>query len=617
MSLLSPQDRTPLLESLRPPADHALHTVIATTFCLDLVAMMMAPVGFTFFELDEENDSVSGQAPLELLEAIRRHAGQMVLFCEAGRIAVPSKHRQLFSYLEGRIVQARAPRDGRSFHPKLWVIRFVGPHGSVRYRLLCLSRNLTFDRSLDSILMLEGQLRTERTKGFAVNAPLREFLAELPSMAVPPIEEGLRDQCAIVEGEISRVDWELGDLPFETFAFCPLGHRSKTSSPFYDDHTRMLVASPFVSDSFLSNLTDDGSGHILISRRDELDALTSKTRAQFKDIHILCAQAESGEESALDTATPDVVSANDLHAKLFIADRGWNATVWTGSANATHAAFDGNVEFLVELTGKKAKVGIDVFLKEQPGGVGMTDLLEPYVATDVPVADAEAEAMDDMLDRLRTDIASESWTVSVTASEETERYTVVAACHGAMPSWPEAVTVQCRLLSLGDETFKQVVSGTSAGVTFDGVSLEGLTAFLAFQLVGQLGEKTRRCEFVVSARLLGEPPNRRDRILQGMLRDKSSVVRFLLMLLAESGEEGDFGLGGAGSSAAGRSMQASESESLLEPLLRTFARDPGRLTAVANLVRDLESTDEGRSLVPDGLAELIEVLQSARGEATL
>ncbi|MHB1330266.1 MAG: phospholipase D family protein, partial [Gemmatimonadales bacterium] len=364
------------------------------------------------------------------------------------------------------------------------------------------------------------------------------------------------------------------------------------------------------------SLTDEGAGHILISRRDELDTLSAETRAQFKDIHILRAQPESGEESAADAASSEVVAANDLHAKLFIADRGWNATVWTGSANATSAAFNGNVEFLVELTGKKSKVGIDAFLEKLAGGVGMMDLLEPYVPTEHPAVDAAAEAMDDLLDRLRTAIARDAWTISITAAEGVERYTVVASSDSAMPSLPEGVTAQCRLLSLGDETFRSLVSGESAGVTFDGVSLEGLTAFLAFQLVGRAGATTRRAEFVVSARLLGEPPNRRDRILQGMLRDKRAVVRFLLMLLAESGEEGEIGLGGAGAHASGRSMASDESESLLEPLLRTFAREPGRLTAVANLVRDLEATDDGRSLVPDGLAELIEVLQSARGEVT-
>ena len=35
-----------------------------------------------------------------------------------------------------------------------------------------------------------------------------------------------------------------------------------------------------------------------------------------------------------------------LHAKLYILEEGWDARLWTGSANATNAAFSGaNVEF--------------------------------------------------------------------------------------------------------------------------------------------------------------------------------------------------------------------------------------------------------------------------------
>jgi hypothetical protein len=43
-------------------------------------------------------------------------------------------------------------------HPKLWFLRYVGNYESVTYRLLCLSRNMTFDRSWNTMLCLEGPL---------------------------------------------------------------------------------------------------------------------------------------------------------------------------------------------------------------------------------------------------------------------------------------------------------------------------------------------------------------------------------------------------------------------------------------------------------------------------
>src|SRR5687768_4056213 len=159
MSFLAPQDRTLLLESLRPPEDYQLDVAVGTTYSLDLIAMMVAPVGFTFFDVDANDPDFLSRDPLEVLEAIRRHASQIVLFYEAGRIAELRHYRPLLTYLEDRIVGVRPPTARRSFHPKVWFIRYLNPDGNVWYRLLCLSRNLTFDRSWDTILILDGHLR--------------------------------------------------------------------------------------------------------------------------------------------------------------------------------------------------------------------------------------------------------------------------------------------------------------------------------------------------------------------------------------------------------------------------------------------------------------------------
>jgi hypothetical protein len=62
------------------------------------------------------------------------------------------------------------------------VLRFAAPDQPVVYRFLCLSRNLTFDRSWDTILLLEGRL-LEQEKEIAVNRPLSDFVAAVPELA--------------------------------------------------------------------------------------------------------------------------------------------------------------------------------------------------------------------------------------------------------------------------------------------------------------------------------------------------------------------------------------------------------------------------------------------------
>ena len=51
-----------------------------------------------------------------------------------------------------------------------------------------------------------------------------------------------------------------------------------------------------------------------------------------------------------------------LHAKTYVIERGHAAHLLLGSANATRAAFDGNIEFLVELVGTKSRLGIDTLV---------------------------------------------------------------------------------------------------------------------------------------------------------------------------------------------------------------------------------------------------------------
>lgn len=68
------------------------------------------------------------------------------------------------------------------FHPKVWAIRYMDEVGAVRYRLLCLSRNLTFVRSWDTILTLEGSRTSDRKP--VQNRSLSKFFDALPGLAL-------------------------------------------------------------------------------------------------------------------------------------------------------------------------------------------------------------------------------------------------------------------------------------------------------------------------------------------------------------------------------------------------------------------------------------------------
>jgi hypothetical protein len=106
----------------------------------------------------------------------------MTVFCQAAQIRLPVNYPALVTWLEPSIFEV-LPRNERGvFHPKLWVLRFTHADGSVRYRLLCLTRNLTFDRCWDTAVVLDGDY-IDRENGIAANHPLADFIDALPKLA--------------------------------------------------------------------------------------------------------------------------------------------------------------------------------------------------------------------------------------------------------------------------------------------------------------------------------------------------------------------------------------------------------------------------------------------------
>src|SRR3954469_23705717 len=137
--MLEPHGRSLLFDILKPPEDHTLDVAIATTYTLDLLALLTAPVAFSLFDVDDHNELLN-QDSLTLLESLRRYADKLTVFCHAGQIGLPKAQFPQLEFLEQSIVQC-VPRSGAgAFHPKIWLLRFTGPDGRVTYRLVCLTR---------------------------------------------------------------------------------------------------------------------------------------------------------------------------------------------------------------------------------------------------------------------------------------------------------------------------------------------------------------------------------------------------------------------------------------------------------------------------------------------
>ncbi len=604
--MLKPGDRRVLLEALRPPQGYRVDRAIAATYSLDLLALLVAPLSFSLFDRlagrstgpDGDEDPIGATA---LLQAVRVHAEQLAVFCQAGAIARPTRYRQLLTYLEGSVVEVRAPGGG-VFHPKVWVQRFSGD-GPVLYRVLVGSRNLTFDRSWDTLLVLEGELR-DRTNAIAINHPLGDFVEALPDMAIRPVSPGQKKDVSRIAGELRRVQFE-PPVGFDEIRFWPLGLEGKPGSPFEGQRIdRVLVVSPFVAADTLKGLSAAGSGHVLVSRAEELAKLPPSSVESFDEVLAL---DEGAEPESDDTLSADT-AARGLHAKLYVADQGRRASVWTGSANATYAAFHNNVEMLVQLGGKKGDVGVDAVLGQDGGAVSLRTLLVPFAPAEGPQQqDLIGELLEKRLYRLKIDIACRPWRAKVTRDAgDRETFAVLLESRGSPTPLDAGITIRCWPIALSpDHAADLAISPQVTSALFAGCSFQALTSFFAFRIRAEEQGTAQEAVFIVNAPLEGAPADRRARVLLAMLDDPAKVMRFLKLLLALDAVAGlDDLLGftddGPEVAAAARWGRGAETP-LLEALLRALDQDPRRLEELDRTVRELRAAPGGAELLPPDL----------------
>ena len=600
--MLEPGNRRLLLDSLRPPQGYRLDQAVGTSYSLDLIALLTAPLAFTFFDA-EDVEGHPTREPLALLEAARRYSRKISLFVHASRIQVPPKGQPLLALLEDSVIPVLPSVAGAVFHPKVWVLRFTAAQGPVLYRLVCLSRNLTFDRSWDTALVLDGEF-TPRHNPIVANQPLADFLEALPDLALRPLGEDRRATVSEFVDEIRRVRFELPD-GFSDYAFRPLGIRGYERWHLPESSRPALVLSPFITGEFLSALADKRERTVLISRAEELERAPRSALELYDEIYALhdAAQGDPPEIDDEDEGPTERPLAG-LHAKVFVIEEGWHAHLWTGSANATTAAFNGNVEFLVELTGLRSRIGIDALIGEsQPdGGSGLRLLLERFEPAGAAVErDADAELLERRLDEAREILGRAQFRARVHSVGE-DSFDVELSADRLESDLPPDVRAWCWPASVG-RAHRAPVGVDAPTASFRGLSLGDLSAFFTFELEARHGGRREWARLVLAAALEGVPADRHERLIISLLDDPDRVRQLLWLLLAAGDvsaaelSERLAGTWGAGGLRASRG----EHMPLLEAMLRALAEEPSRLDDVAQLIQELGRTPTGRAVLPADL----------------
>lgn len=615
--MLEPEGRQPLLDALKPPPGFVLDRAVGTSYSLDLLALLTAPLAFALFDRVRADGEELDIDPIALLEAVRRHADQIDIFCQAGQVAPMREHRPIVAYLERSVHGVVPPNPQAIFHPKIWLLRYRAGTGELSYRFLCLSRNLTFDRSWDTLLRLDGEVTQNSATPDA--GPISEFIRALPTLAVNPVDP---DRVAAIESlatELANVTFGLPD-GFRSARFWPMGHDNKERWPLEGRIDRLLAISPFLTVPMMSRLSERGRHHVIVSRPESLDAVGGNAISGFSEVLALSSSALADPEALPDASPSDEAVAEaptnelqGLHAKCYIADAGGDARVWTGSANATGAAFDGNVEFLVELTGPKRWFGVDVTLGERPGQPSLRSILEEYTpATLEPRPLTVAEELDRELDTIRRWVGSHRFIATVRALGEDLFEVDLAGSDSRIPPPKVGARLSCQPLTTRADVGVELTDHR-LGVAFPGLSFEALTSFFVFTASATRDGEEREVQFVVNAELVGAPEDRRQRILASLLKNREELLRFLLMLLSGLGESGQL----AQAALTGGKwawVWSAESMALFEPMVRALARDPTKIDEIGSIIEELAKTSEGRDILPEGWDEVWEPIRAAREE---
>jgi hypothetical protein len=613
--MLKPETRHLLTDGLRPPDGYRMDIAVATTYSLDLTSLVLAPLAMaahdqTDLSAEEKID------PVALLEAVRRYAERTTVFCQAGAIHVPSSYRRIIAFAEDSVIEVTPRTEGRVFHPKVWALRFASADGEYAHRFLCLSRNLTSDRSWDTVLQLDEQAEPSSVD----TKPLTDFLADLPELAAGGALSVLRQQqLADLNSTLAEAQFDVPS-PFKELEFWPLGTKGGRTWPMPETAQSTFVISPFLDAWCLAKLPDSDTTRVL-SRSETFDrvgtaALPDGTEAYVMqtstDSDDLDALTTSEEKSAAHLETTKLEVQTGLHAKVFVWDEGRDGRVLTGSANATRSAFDGNVEFSVLLTGARSSCGVDAVLEDTKDSPSLLRLLQPYRAITSGAIDDPVYRAERAIESFHASLVIAGITLAVTQVDD-QRYHLVAA----LPDVPSVGETRVWPVSLPQDVNAR---STDDDLTWGPIGVGRVTPFLVIETTVDMGVARVRRACVVKAELLGDPTSRRRTILRDMLANERDIMRYLAYLLGDPAFDSlvkdlHGQLSGDQGSEAWRVSQGADDLIVFEPLVRAAGRADGSLTRAHNLLTELRGDDGSIPHVSAEFEQLWSVIWASTEEA--
>lgn len=594
--MLNPNnDRLNYGDILAPPNNYQLDFAIGTSYSLDLDALVGAAIALG---LAEETDTNLVNNPIFLLEALRTTGDNVALFCEGGQIRLPSKVSPLYILLENMVFPVKTKKEIQqdryaSFHPKFWLLRFKNEENQILYRIIALSRNLTFDRSWDVSFVIDG----EKFEGVTdKNNPIIDFLNYLLEFSTVPLKSNkIKEICE----ELKHIRFDLKSNTFYDFDFIPCGlsgYNIQNYSFYNDSINGLLIMSPFLSKDVIekfNQLKNDNSKAILITRFNSLERLKNANCSNF-EVYTLIDQIVDGE-SVISEESQDVFK-QDIHAKIFVMEYEDFTDLYLGSLNASHNAIYSNIEFMVRLRANKNKLNINKFSEDIFNGAkGGPN--SPFQLIGIESIQNESSGENKALDLIIKRINRLNPKAEVFLKDEF--FNIKISFEDLKIDLEEKfkdLEINFRPLLSKKE------SKLSNTITFEKLNKIQLSEFFIISVGDVENDDANKIERVIKIPTFGMPDDREKDVVSEVINDKSAFIRYVAFLLGDNyilatlgSEGGDFN----GQNGLKQSSTIKFPE-LYERMLKASCSAPEKFQELEFLIKTLSGDD----IIPEGFEEL-------------
>ena len=569
--------------------DYELVQAVCLTYSLDMEALLGIPL---CLGMRGEMTSSQRNNPLYVLEAIRRTGKKLSIFCNAGCIKVPKSESRLFALLEDCIHEVRMPNFKYNFHPKIWVVQYRNTvDNRILIKVIVMSRNLTFDQSMDMAVEMVGFVGDEQNPK---NQPLADMLR-----FVSQFEDKKNNLNTLIKNLMRVKEFDLLDC-FDDYEFHSFGIYGKSengikkilangklqsANSLFKKCNSLIIVSPFLTESTILSLLQGTERKCLITRETSVTKKIFDAFNNDSDDGIYIVDPVFSSNDALEDNESYGFANRDIHAKVYYTEKyGEPHKLYVGSLNASHNAFNNNVEFLLELSYKGHHssywgVKSDFIPEKESPFIKMLSFDEKIVEINAENVDFREE----IYSITSAEVISNKGNFSLIVHSETDF---------------DDVTIRPFYL-------KTSAKPLSKEVIFDDVALNNLSNMFIVSKGG--------CDCLVRLNVLNMPEQEReDAIFNDIINNRPMFMTYIRYLLDEdfydtagieemiANESGDFDY----NQGYGFNIEPD----IYEKMLRAAAENPERFDAMYEVVKKLEN-----DIIGEEFKQLLDLFMSAAG----